>query len=294
MTDSHTLYVERFKPTDPRLGRHVLHDSRSLQFQVQAEDTAVLKSARWLGRIPVLDQGNLGSCTGNAAVGVLGTEPFWSTDPVKAVLSESDATLDEQYAVAVYSEATVVDPYPGSYPPNDTGSDGLSVAKALVKQGKISGYQHATSLAAALTALSNSPCIAGTVWKTDMFHPDSDGRIHTTGNVEGGHEYKLDQLDVENKRIWIQNSWGTSWGIGGRAWMTWDDFGGLLAQRGDVTVFTPVTQPAPTPTPPTPPTPPAPPAPTPGPDPVDYENAKTFIQATREALSHYDSYGFGG
>lgn len=253
--DMHTLYVERYKPSDPRLGRHVLHDSRSLQYQVEAEDASVLKSVRWPSRIPVLDQGQLGSCTGNAAVGVLGTDPFFSTDPVRAI------SLDEQYAIAVYAEATTVDPFTGTYPPTDTGSDGLSVAKVLLKHGKISGYQHATSLAAALTALSQRACIAGTVWKTDMFRPDTDGRIRTTGNVEGGHEYKLDELDVERKRVWILNSWGPDWGIGGRAWMTWDDFGGLLAQRGDVTAFTPVTQPAPTPTPsPTPP--PAPPAPT--------------------------------
>lgn len=257
-TKGHTLYIEKYEPTDPRLGRHVLHDSRSLNYQVEAEDVTVLKSARWPGRIPVLDQGQLGSCTGNAAVNVLATEPFWSTNPVRAILSESSEQLDEEYAVSVYSEATTLDPYVGTYPPTDTGSDGLSVAKVLQKQGKIGGYLHATSLAAALTALSKSACMAGTVWRGDMFKPDSDGRLKCTGNVEGGHEYKLDELDVENRRIWILNSWGPNWGLGGRAWMSWDDFGGLLAQRGDVTVFTPVTQPAPTPTPPAPPAPPTP------------------------------------
>lgn len=261
MADGHTLYIKRYEPSDPRLGRHVVHDSRSLNFQVQAEDFSVLKSARWPSHIPVLDQGQLGSCTGNAAVNVLGTEPFWATDPVKAVLSESNGELDEQYAVAVYSEATVWDPYPGNYPPTDTGSDGLSVAKILQKHGKISGYQHATSLAAALTALTKQACMAGTVWRGDMFRPESDGRLRTTGQVEGGHEYKLDEIDVETKRIWILNSWGSNWGLGGRAWISWDDFGHLLADDGDVTVFTPVTQPAPTPTPPAPPAPPTPPTP---------------------------------
>jgi hypothetical protein len=35
----------------------------------------------WTRRIPVLDQGDLGSCTGNAATGVLGSEPFYGTLP---------------------------------------------------------------------------------------------------------------------------------------------------------------------------------------------------------------------
>ena len=59
----------------------------------------------------------------------------------------------------------------------------------------------------------------------------------------------MDELDVENKRIWMCNSWNTSWGVEGRAYFTWDDFGALLAAQGDCTVFVPVSQPAPTPDP---------------------------------------------
>lgn len=254
LTDGHTLFIKRYEPSDPRLGRHVVHDSRSLQFQIQAEDFSVLKSARWPSRIPLINQGQLGSCTGNAAVNVLATDQFVATDPVKTVLSPTDAAVDEKYAVAVYSEATIWDPYPGNYPPTDTGSDGLSVAKILQKHGKIAGYQHATSLAAVLTALSKGACMVGTAWHGDMFTPGPTGRLKITGSVEGGHEYKLDELDVENKRVWILNSWG-NWGLEGRAWLSWDDLGTLLADDGDCTVFTPVTQPAPTPTPPAPPAP---------------------------------------
>lgn len=262
LTDGHTLYIKRYEASDPRLGRHVLHDSRSLSFKVEPQSVDVLRSVRHTSRIPVLDQGNVGSCTGHAGVNVLATDPFWTTDPVKAVLSSSNGELDHQYAVAVYSEATIWDPFPGNYPPTDTGSDGLTIAKILLKHGKIAGYQHATSLAAALTALSKQACMVGTVWRGDMFNPGPDGRLKITGQVEGGHEYKLDELDVENKRVWILNQWGLNWGLGGRAWMSWDDLGHLLADDGDCTVFTPVTQPAPTPTPPTPPAPPAPPTPT--------------------------------
>lgn len=249
MTDSFVVKQKQFTPTDPRLGRHVRHDSRSLMFQVIAQDVSTLQSVRHNRYIPTLDQGPVGSCTGNAATGCLGTAMFWNEQEVKNVLNPTDAQVDETYAVSVYSEATQLDPFPGVYPPTDTGSDGLTVAKVLQGRGLISGYQHATSLEAVLTALASKPVIVGTEWRTNMFEPQEDGKLDINGNVEGGHEYVLDEVDVANKRVWMHNSWGDSWGIEGRAYFTWDDFGKLMAADGDCTVFTPVSQPAPPPTP---------------------------------------------
>lgn len=245
--DGYTISRKIYQPIDRRLGRNVRHDSRSLMFQVKAQDVSTLKSVRHERHIPTLDQGQLGSCTGNAATGALGSQPFWPEG--LAVLNPTDAEVDETYAVNVYSDATKVDPYQGTYPLTDTGSDGLSVAQVLKTRGLISGYVHATSLEAALTALSQTPVIAGVEWRNDMFNPDADGRIHITGDVAGGHEIVLDELDVENKRVWIHNSWGDGWGVEGRAYFTWDDFSTLLSRAGDVTQFVPVSQPAPTPEP---------------------------------------------
>lgn len=286
LTDSYTIKRKLFTPSDPRLGRHVNHDSRSLRYQVEAEDLSSLKSIRHTRYIPILDQGQLGCCTGNAGVGVLGSGIFWSTGPVLSALNATDGLADEAYAVDVYSAATLIDPYSGSYPPTDTGSDGLSVAKVLQKRGLISGYEHATSLEATLTALSKQPVMVGTVWKGDMFNPSSDGRIKITGNVEGGHEYELDELDVENKVVWMANSWTEQWGITGRAYLTWDDLGSLLDDSGDCTVFTPSNQPAPQPTPPSP----EPPEPTP-PSPDDPK--QEFLNAARNfqvSLSNFTDW----
>lgn len=258
LEQDYTLRIKRYKPTDPRLGRHVRHDSRSLQFQVEAAPLGSLKSIRHARYIPNLNQGQLGSCTGHAAIGCLGTGTFWGSPVVRSYLSATTASIDQQRAVSTYSEATVLDPYPGSYPPVDSGSDGLSVAKVLQKHGMISGYEHATSLEATLTALSKQPVIVGTVWKYDMFRPAPDGKMSVTGSAEGGHEYVLDELDTEKKIVWINQTWGEIWGVHSRAYMTWDDLGLLLDDDGDCTVFTPINQPAPTPTPPAPPAPPAP------------------------------------
>jgi hypothetical protein len=248
-------YVERIPETPGlphRLGRHIRHDPRSAMWPVAGIPTASLASTAWTRRIPVLDQGQLGSCTGNAAASWLGTD-----DATRQGLTTfQGGPVDEQLALDLYSKATDLDDYAGSYPPDDTGSDGLSVAKALQAFGMVSSYQHAFSLQAALTALQSGPVLFGTVWYESMFDPDpASGKLTVAqrSGVAGGHEYVVDTIDVELQRIWLTNSWGESWGLDGRAYMTWADAAFLLGQQGDVTVPVPVAAPAPpSPTPPSP------------------------------------------
>jgi hypothetical protein len=249
----YTRHIPEHPATHPaagRLGRHVRHDPRSLRYQVEARSLGDLKSVRHRRYIPVLDQGDLGSCTGNAALGAVGTAMlFEALAGNPGCPSETDAAADEKQAVALYSAATALDDYDGTYPPDDTGSDGLSVARACQQAGLISGYTHATSLEAALTALAAQPVITGVNWYEGMDNPGADGLVKVTGSIRGGHEFVLDELDVENRLVWMTNSWSESWGVAGRAALSWDDFGRLLDEQGDVTAFTPVTEPAPQPTP---------------------------------------------
>jgi hypothetical protein len=250
------MYVRRideYVVPGRRLGRHVRHDPRSLRFLVAARRLGTLRSVRHERRIPVLDQGDLGSCTGNAAEGCVGTGTLFDAIPadLPARPSPTNADSDEEQARALYSAATALDDYEGEWPPEDTGSDGLSVAKACQRAGLISGYRHATSLEAALTALAAQPVIAGINWYSSFDEPIPSGFISIThgAQVRGGHEICLDELNVEDRLIGFTNSWGPFWGAQGRAYVSWDDFGQLLDEDGDVTVFTPATQPAPTPTP---------------------------------------------
>ena len=238
-----------------RLGRHVRHDPRSLAYLVPERDPATLTSVRHERAISVLDQGSLGSCTGNAAEGCVGSQPFYGVIPGTVPARPTGSPVaDEDQAVALYSAATRLDDYDGSYPPEDTGSDGLSVAKAAQRAGLISGYQHCTSLNAALAALAERPVITGINWYDSFDDPAADGfiAIAAGAQVRGGHEICLDELNVERKTVWFTNSWGTGWGKDGRAYMTWNDFGRLLKEDGDVTAFVPISEPAPTPTPPAP------------------------------------------
>lgn len=242
---THVLELKQFEPKDPRLGRHVAHDSRSLRFLAPARDPRKLASVRHQIRIGLMDQEDVGSCVGHAAVNVLASPAFWPAAEAP-LAAAGDPHL---YAVGLYSDATKVDPWQGEYEPDDTGTDGLSVAKVLHARGLISGYQHATSLNAALTALAVRPVMIGSSWLEGMYEVGSDGHVRVAGQSYGGHEYALDELDVARGRVWIRNSWGPSWGQDGRAWITWGELDKLLRDAGDCTVLVPRSEPAPTPAP---------------------------------------------
>jgi hypothetical protein len=240
-----TPYRSRYlRPADPRLGRHINHDPRSRRFPVRA--AGPIESVQHVRHVPVFDQGQLGSCTGNAAVGCLGTGMFFATMDQR---EQAIVPLNEQGAVEVYSRATVLDNFDGTYPPDDTGSDGLSVAKVLKADGFISGYSHAFGIDDLLAGLMHTPCIVGTEWTDGMFNPDAEGIIHPTGAAAGGHEYVCDGYDADRELLWFTNSWGTSWAWSGRHAMPVAEFASLLSRDGDATFFVPSDQPAPDPAP---------------------------------------------
>lgn len=204
------------------LGRVVEHDPRSLSFPAP---TAPVVTKSWTHYGEVLDQGQVGSCTGNAMAQAVNTKPVHK--PRTAYLTEADA-------VALYSRATVLDGFAGTYPPDDTGSSGLAVAKAAQERGLITSYTHAFGLDHALQALMSGPVIVGTPWYDDMFHPGPQGFLHIGGNVAGGHEWLVLGVNVTHKYVTALNSWGPSWGVRGRFRLTFDDFGRLLSEQGDV------------------------------------------------------------
>ena len=231
-----------------RLGRHVHHDSRSLLYPYQASGIP-LKDILLARHIPILDQGDVGSCTGNAETGALGTDPLFGSLP-----PERQGELNESLALSLYSAAENIDG-DGPYPPNDNGSTGLSVCKAAQNAGWISGYTHCLSLNDVLDAISaGHAVILGTNWYDSMDSPDSSGQVTISpgAQVRGGHEYLARGIDTANQLVLLDNSWGTGWGQNGSFAYSWDTLTRLLSEQGDGTVSVPLSQPAPTPVPPKP------------------------------------------
>jgi hypothetical protein len=231
-------------PNSMPLGRHVHHDSRNLWYRHQ-RTAPMLASKLHARNAPILDQGEVGSCTGNGQVGVCACEPVFASLPKGTV-------LNEPLAVKIYSGAETIDG-DGPYPPQDNGSSGPSAAKAAMKLGLISGYTHCLSLQDVLDALQTSAVSIGINWY-DSFDPYSGGlmTISPGAEVRGGHEPMLRGVNVDDKTVFGDNSWGTSWGVEGSFEMSWDTLARLLSEDGDGTVSIPLSQPAPVPVPPSP------------------------------------------
>lgn len=179
---------------------------------------APIQSKHWDRTLPILNQGDLGSCTANAGTGALGTEPYWSRVGRKVV--PADAVAAEQFAVSLYTAATHVDPWPGSYPPEDTGSSGLAVCKVLRSRGIISGYRWATTAQGLARLLQDGPVLLGMPWHEAFMEPAPGGWIEhgdwRRSPVVGGHEVEIvgvevDGRDMTRSVLTLTNSWGVGW-----------------------------------------------------------------------------------
>jgi hypothetical protein len=146
--------------------------------------------------------------------------------------------VDEAFAVKLYSQATYLDYIGGHYPPEDTGSTGLAVAKAASRMGFIHAYHHAFSLQGALAALSNvGPVIIGVNWYAGFDEPvGPHAELQIGGDVRGGHEVELLAIDVDARMVRGVNSWGSGWGDKGYFTLSFATFDQLLGERGDVVV----------------------------------------------------------
>lgn len=214
-----------------RLGRHVEHDSRSRDYP--AKVTTGVKSVNHRRYGEIFDQGDIGSCTGNAAAGACNSTPLHI---------KGNHELHEADALDIYKVATTIDNVHGVYPPDDTGSTGLAVGKALQKMGLITEYRWAFNINDAIGALMLNPVITGVPWYEGFDKPNADGLVKIAGQIRGGHEFLIRQFiydaqDPLKSLVVADNSWGKAWGKAGRFRFTVQTWNELLGQDGDVTVL---------------------------------------------------------
>jgi hypothetical protein len=207
-----------------RLGRNLWLDARSLEHMIENDIHAMagpLADKQWERVLAILDQGQIGSCTGNAGTGALGTQPLYDAVGSFVLPDPKDEQAGEKFAVQLYTDATVIDAYPGTYPADDTGSSGLAICKVLKQRGTIKGYRWARSAYGLLRLLQQGPVLQGMPWYEAFFSPDRDGFIDAdkkwqSSALSGGHEVEavvveLDHKDAFNSVITYANSWGTGW-----------------------------------------------------------------------------------
>ena len=218
-----------------RLGRHIHFDERSRAYRVVfKEEQQTLVTKIWDRPLPPLDQGNVGSCSGNGCVGVLATAPN-NTDGVG-----DSVEFCEALAIQIYTRASQIDDFPGAYPEQDTGSSVLAVMKAAKELGLIAGYRWCIGIDDVLRTLSHIGSVeVGVQWYSNFDRPDNTGLVSVGGELEGGHAFELVGIDVERQVVWAVNSWGPNWGIGGRFCISFDDLRKLLTDAGEAVMVLP-------------------------------------------------------
>lgn len=223
-----SYYVKRVEQQDPRLGRNVVHDPVSRNFAMPVSvDKSVWrdKRVRLYDPLPNPNQ-PIGCCTGVA-----------KSCQLNAVGNRvMGRVLDMDDAIAIYSYATTIDPWDGSYPPDDTGSSGLASAKSAQHHGLAGTYRWLFGGAdEVVQSVMNGEVISvGTWWYWDMFAASGGWHqglpiIKPTGGQAGGHQYAIRGYDIDADLV-MGRCW---WGDFRDFWIKRTDLDSLLHDDGD-------------------------------------------------------------
>jgi hypothetical protein len=228
MSDDIKVIIEPFD--DPRLGRQVVHDPRSRSFAMPVtvdRSTWRDKAVRIYDPLPNPNQ-PIGNCTGCAKAMQFNAIGNRVTGVV----------LDMEEATAIYSAATGIDPWEGSWPPEDTGSSGLASAQAAIALGYGAEYRWLFGGAdEVVQAIMGGAAVSvGTWWYSGMFSGQGSfaglPTILPSGSKAGGHQYLARGYD-EGTDLVLCRCW---WGSYRDFWMKRTDLDALLADDGDAHV----------------------------------------------------------
>lgn len=212
---------------DYGLGRRPAPDSRDHQYLLRAamprRPERALPSHYEYQTGPVLDQGQTSQCVGYSWRGFLMAAPIMTTGGPDAA--------------TIYHGAQQNDEWPGE---DYEGSSVRGGAKYLQGLGNLSAYLWAFTVADVERWMLSGygPLVIGSNWYERMFDPDASGRLRIGGRIAGGHAYLLYGCNRSKKQVWIQNSWGPSWGVNGRAYLTYRDLERLLREDGEACTAT--------------------------------------------------------
>lgn len=220
------------KELETKLGRLIVLDNRDVRFQISSilpKEMPSISYKYWWPTGWWGDQKNYPHCVAFSWAHWLAAGPITQ----KKSRLGGNSPFDTTY---LYNEAQKVDEWPGE------DYDGTSVragAKILQKYGYIKNYNWAWDIETTVnTLLTLGPVVVGTWWTYDMFFPNENGIIKSTGQKLGGHAYLLDGVNVKNKLLRLKNSWGRQWGKNGFAYISFDDMDKLIKDQGEVCLAT--------------------------------------------------------
>lgn len=232
VNDPNLTRVEQVEPSDPRLGRQIVHDRRSLAFPLQA--AAAVDKTTWRDKVVAIydPRPNPNQTVGNC------------TMCAKAMQMNSvhnrkpGVVLDMKWAMDGYHLETTIDPFPGAYPPDDTGSSSLASCKAAQQLGVGGEYQWVLNGADGVVQaiMAGHAISVGTWWYQSMFSSDTSKYgvrrpvISPAGSTKaGGHQYIARGYDLKRDLVLLRCWWGSFKDV----WIARTDLDALLADGGD-------------------------------------------------------------
>jgi hypothetical protein len=216
--------VEDNEQHSPLLGRNKVHDPRSRGF---AMPTKAIDRSTWKDKVirvydplPNPNQ-SVGCCTGVAKCSQFNSIGNRRTGVV----------LGMPEAEACYSRNSQIDPFQGSWPPEDTGSSGLASCKTAQEFEWGGAYYHLFGGADEVVQnlMAGKTISVGTYWYESMFYPTASGLVTVSGDIAGGHQYLIRGYDVDRDRV-MGRCW---WGAFRDFWMSRTDLNRLLREGGD-------------------------------------------------------------
>lgn len=123
----------------------------------------------------------------------------------------SGVVLNMNNAHEIYRFATILDPFEGEWPPDDTGSSGLAACKAAKQLGLGGDYRHVFGGADEVVQLIMQGRVVnvGTWWYEGLFSPNAKRIVEPTGSKVGGHQYIARGYNLSRDLVVLRCWWGS-------------------------------------------------------------------------------------
>ncbi len=145
---------------------------------------------------------------------------------------QTGRVLNLEWALNGYRLVTTIDPFEGSWEPDDTGSSSLASCQAAQRMGVGGEYRWLFGGADEVVQniVEGKAVSVGTRWDWNMFEPDADRVISPGGGEAGGHQYIARRYWFDRDLVGIRCWWGADYRD---VWIARTDLDSLLRDNGD-------------------------------------------------------------
>jgi C1A family cysteine protease len=210
----------------PGLGRLWVHNERDTEHLMPRLSRAGTVTSKYWWTPEVWDQGATSQCVAYSGVRYLISNPV-RNKPISFV--------------ELYKDCQDNDEWPGS---NYDGTSVRALFKVFKRRGLVDEYKWAFECGPAVDhLLLAGPVVFGTVWSDRMANIPKNNFLDVEpdlSRVQDGHAWCAYGVNKKKRcpdgslgAVRAMNSWGKSWGEGGRFWVSFKDLDRLVKAEGE-------------------------------------------------------------